>query len=54
MTHKTEHYTVLDVTFFCCDEQQFKHICNYCDEPMGCYFCDFDYNERHDCDMMYL
>lgn len=49
-----EHYLVLDSTFFCCDEQQFVHVCRYCDEVMDCYFCGFDYNERHDCDMLYL
>jgi len=51
---ESEHYIILDTTFFCCGEQQFKHICRYCDEPMDCYFCGFDYNERHDCDMMYV
>ena len=48
----TEHYIILDVQHLCCDQSQFVYVCKHCEERMGCYFCEFDYTERHDCDMM--
>jgi len=54
MIYQNEHYIIVDLQFICCGELQFKHYCKYCNEAMDCYFCGFDYNERHDCDMMYL
>jgi len=33
----------------CCNEIMFEHICAYCYEPMGCYYCSFDLDTRHDC-----
>jgi hypothetical protein len=33
----------------CCNEIQFEHSCAYCYEPMGCYYCAFDLDTRHDC-----
>lgn len=35
--------------FSCCGEIQFEYMCSYCEEPMGCYFCDFDITVKHDC-----
>lgn len=46
---KTEFYRIVDKQHFCCDESQFKYYCESCDEFMGCYFCEFDYTEKHDC-----
>lgn len=47
---KTSYYRIIDEQYFCCDELQFKHYCLTCDEFMGCYFCEFDYNEKHECE----
>jgi hypothetical protein len=33
----------------CCNEIQFEHSCAYCYERMGCYYCSFDLDTRHDC-----
>ena len=35
--------------FSCCDEIQFEFMCAYCYEPMGCMYCAFDINVKHDC-----
>ena len=48
----TEDYNILDVMHRCCEETQFKYICKKCGEFMGCYFCEFDYTEPHDCDTL--
>ena len=39
---KTSLYT-------CCNEIQFEWACAYCYEPMGCMYCAFDMNVKHDC-----
>jgi hypothetical protein len=44
-----EHYWIWDISHICCDEIQFKYQCRYCEEMMGCYFCEFDYSEPCDC-----
>ena len=46
-TDELKHYIVLDTKHYCCDEFQFVHKCKKCEEIMGCYFCEFDYNEPH-------
>jgi hypothetical protein len=28
----------------------FRYYCVTCDEFMGCYFCEFDYTEIHNCE----
>jgi len=33
----------------CCNEIQFEWMCAHCYELMGCQFCSFDINIRHDC-----
>ena len=33
----------------CCNEIMFEYSCRYCDEPMGCYYCDFNLDTKHDC-----
>jgi hypothetical protein len=33
----------------CCQEIQFEYSCRYCEEEMGCYFCDFNLDDKHDC-----
>ena len=38
----TEFYDISDQSFVCCDEHQFKYMCNSCGEFMGCQFCEFD------------
>jgi len=44
------NYRISDEQHLCCDEFQFKYYCVKCEEFMGCYFCEFDYNEPHDCE----
>ena len=34
----------------CCNEIQFPYTCRKCDKEMGCYYCDFNYDEAHKCD----
>ena len=34
----------------CCNEIQFPYTCRKCGEEMGCYYCDFNYDEAHECD----
>jgi hypothetical protein len=43
-------YRVADAMYFCCDSTMFRHYCVACDEFMGCYFCEFDYTKKHDCE----
>jgi len=50
--HDTEFYRVSDSTYYCCDEFMFRHYCLTCEEFMGCYFCEFDYTEKHDCEVL--
>jgi hypothetical protein len=45
-----EHYYILDEQHYCCGESQFRYFCKVCDAFAGCYFCDFNYEEPHDCD----
>lgn len=47
---RDQNYRIIDEQHYCCDELQFKYYCEICDEFMGCYFCEFDYNEPHGCD----
>lgn len=35
--------------FTCCDEIEQELMCVYCQEKMGCYYCDFDTDIKHDC-----
>jgi hypothetical protein len=28
----------------------FKYTCRECGDDMGCYYCDFNYDEAHECD----
>jgi hypothetical protein len=46
---KNEFYEISDTMIFCCDESQFTHFCIECGDNMGCYFCEFNSNESHDC-----
>ncbi len=34
----------------CCNEIQFIYNCRKCGENMGCYYCEFNYDEAHECD----
>ena len=45
---QNEFYFIKDEIKFCCDEQQFVHICKAHGEQMDCYFCGFDYDK--DCE----
>jgi len=45
-----EFYLIHDLLFFCCDEQQFRHSCKEHGEMMGCYYCEFDYSTKCECD----
>ena len=49
--YKTDFYRIIDETFFHCGEAMFRYYCESCDEFMGCYFCEFDYDEKHDCEV---
>ena len=42
----TIHYNIYEPTWMCCDAQQFTYYCKAHEIKMGCYFCEFDYNER--------
>jgi len=50
MTFANEHYRISDRTylFMCCNEIMFRYTCRKCDEVMGCYYCDFNYDKPHD------
>jgi hypothetical protein len=52
MPFDNEHYLISDRTYLagCCNEIQFKYTCRKCDELMGCYYCEFNYDEAHKCD----
>ena len=45
-------YRVMDngVYNLCCDSIQFKYMCKTCGQNAGCYFCDFNPDEKHECD----
>jgi len=45
-----ENYRIIDELHSCCGESQFKYYCKNCEEFMGCYFCEFDYTEKHECE----
>ena len=45
-----EGYRVIDEPHYCCGEFMFRYYCVNCDEFMGCYFCEFDYTEKHKCE----
>ena len=45
----THFYTVSDTYHMCCGEVMFRYNCKSCGEFMGCYFCEFDYTEKHAC-----
>ena len=47
---RDQNYRVVDEMYFCCGEMMFRYYCEKCDEFMGCYFCEFDYTEAHECD----
>lgn len=48
----TDHYWVLDNRIMHCGEQQFVHECKYCSQTMECYYCEFDYSTKHECEDM--
>lgn len=46
------NYTVVREStkyYACCDHIAFEYACAYCLESMGCYYCTFNLDERHDC-----
>ena len=45
------YYDVQDNCIYnhCCDSIQFEYLCITCGENVGCYFCDFDPEKKHDC-----
>jgi hypothetical protein len=43
---ETEFYLIKDEIKFHCDEQQFIYVCKEHGETMGCYFCEFNYDEN--------
>jgi hypothetical protein len=46
------HYNMVGSTttyYSCCQEVQFEYQCRYCHEPMGCYYCSFNMDDKHDC-----
>ena len=43
------NYKILDETFVCCDEHQFRYWCKACEDTMDCQFCGFDPYNPHDC-----
>ena len=49
---ENQHYRISSNTWLamCCNEIMFKYTCRKCDEQMGCYYCDFNYDEAHECD----
>jgi len=48
---QTTYYTIKEPTVWrgCCDTVQFQYYCKKHQEPMGCYFCDFNYDEECGC-----
>jgi len=47
---ETDFYFIVDESFYCCDEVQFKHLCKNHLETQGCYFCEFDYTKDCECE----
>jgi hypothetical protein len=47
-----ENYYSTTESFFCCDEQVIKMYCEPHGEFMGCYFCEFDYTEKCECEVI--
>jgi hypothetical protein len=45
-----EFYYSKGETLFCCDEQVVKMYCEPHGEFQGCYFCEFDYTEKCECE----
>jgi len=43
---ENEFYFIKDEIKIHCDEQQFKYVCKTHGEQMGCYFCEFNYDEN--------
>jgi hypothetical protein len=50
MSIAQRYYDVWDITYVtgCCNEIQFIHACVKCDELMGCFYCEFDYQKPHE------
>lgn len=46
---ENKYYRITDEYYFCCDEVMFRYYCKSCSKFMGCYFCQFDYDEPCDC-----
>jgi len=44
------NYKILDESFVCCDEHQFRYWCKVCEDTMDCQFCGFDPYNPHDCE----
>jgi hypothetical protein len=44
------HYYSLGDSYFHCGERLDALYCVKCDDEMGCYYCEHNYNEAHDCD----
>jgi hypothetical protein len=44
-------YTIMDKGVYnaCCDSIQFKYLCKTCGLNAGCYFCNFNPDEKHEC-----
>jgi hypothetical protein len=49
ITVNENYYSTME-SFFCCDEQVIKMYCEPHGEFMGCYFCQFDYTEKCECE----
>ena len=47
---ETEFYFILDEIKFHCDEQQFVHVCKAHGEQQGCYYHEFNYDEKCECE----
>ena len=48
---ENEFYNIADELHSCCGESHFKYYCKNCEEFMGCYFCEFDYTEKCECEV---
>jgi len=47
---QNEFYFIKDEMKLCCDEIQFVMVCKEHGEQMGCYYCEFDYSKKCECD----